>query len=522
MLSTLIIVFREVLEAMLVVGIATAAAREVNIGVRWIYGGMFGGLCAALVVAMFAEFIAISMQGMGQEFFNASVLLSAALLMSWTAIWMGKQGREISGRIKQVCQQEQSGNEGNTSTAWVLATVVALAVAREGSEVVLFLHGVAASDSGNAANMLGGAAIGLILGVAVAVILYRSLIHLPIRHVFSVVTLLIVLLAAGMASQGVSYLVMIDELPALGQSLWNTSAIIPQQSIVGQLLHALIGYDDRPSGMQVLTFILVISLTWLAIRLQKRTAKKVVSNKTAMSVAMVMMVVGVISMMPADAEAKKVYSPIIEQDELEFEYYLDYDIDADPTKNTNARHQFELEYGVTDRWMTAIYGDFRKRPGKTFAYQGLKWENIYQLFEQGERFLDAALYVEYIMPQSSLNKPDAFEFKLLLEKESGRLINTFNLIMKKELGVNAKKNTSIAYSWKSNWRWKRYLEPGFELYSSLGELGNTKPLAQQSHQIGPVFSGKLHNGMGYELGYLFGLTTASPQGAVKLVLSYEF
>ncbi len=513
MLSTLIIVFREVLEAMLVVGIATAAAREVNIGRRWIYAGIFGGLCIALLVAFFADLIASSMQGMGQELFNASVLLTAALLMSWTAIWMGKQGREISSRIKQVCQQQQ----GNISTAWILATVVALAVAREGAEVVLFLHGVAASGDGGAANMLSGAAVGLMLGVMIAVVLYRSLIHLPIRHVFSVVTFLIVLLAAGMASQGVAYLVMIDELPALGQSVWNTSAIIPERSVVGQLLHALMGYDDRPSGMQVVAFILVFSLTWLAIRVQKWKPKKAV-----VSVAMIMLVAGGVAMLPGNAEAKKVYSPIVEQGEVEFEYYLDYDIDADPAKNTNARHQFELEYGVTDRWMTAIYGDFRKRPGKAFAYQGLKWENIYQLFEQGERFLDAALYVEYIVPQSSLNKPDAFEFKLLLEKETGRLINTLNLISKKELGANAKKNASAEYSWKSHWRWKRYLEPGFELYGSLGEIGNTKPLAQQSHQIGPVLTGKFHNGFGYELGYLFGLTTASPQGAVKFVMSYEF
>jgi len=513
MLSTLIIVFREVLEAMLVVGIATAAAREVSIGTRWIYAGLFGGICAALLVALFAELIASSVQGMGQELFNASVLLTAALLMSWTAIWMGKQGREISSRIKQVCKQ----NSSNTSTAWILATVVALAVAREGSEVVLFLHGVAASGDGGVTNMLSGAAIGLVLGVAVAFVLYRSLIHLPIRHVFSVISFLIVLLAAGMASQGVAYLVMIDELPALGQSIWNTSAIIPAHSIPGQLLHALMGYDDRPSGMQVLAFLMVFSLTRLAIRLQKSASKKAV-----IAVASVILIAASIAILPNNAEAKKVYSPIVEQGEIEFEYLKDYDIDADPTKNTNARHQFELEFGVTDRWMTAVYGDFRKRPSKAFAYQGMKWENIYQLFEQGERFMDAGLYVEYIIPQSSLNKPDAFEFKLLLEKESGHLINTLNLILKKELGAKAKKNTAVGYGWKSNWRWKRYLEPGIEVYGSLGELGNTLPLSQQTHQAGPVLTGKFRNGIGYELGYLFGLTAASPQGAVKLILAYEF
>jgi len=517
MLSTLIIVFREVLEAMLVVGIATAAAREVNISPRWIYGGLLAGLVTAMIVALCAEFIAAFMQGMGQELFNATILLTAALLMSWTAIWMGKHGREISMRIRQACKAD----EVNRSSCWVLATVVALAVAREGAEVVLFLYGVAASGGAGMAAMLSGGGIGLVLGVLVAVVLYRSLIKLPIRYVFSVVTFLIVLLAAGMASQGVAYLVMIDELPALGQSLWNTSGLISERSALGQLLHALMGYDDRPNGMQVLAFVVVFSLTWLAVRWQKPARIKRAQNATA-SAAMVMVVASGVAILPADAEAKKVYSPIVEQGEVEFEYFLDYDIDADPAKNSNARHQFELEFGVTDRWMTAIYGDFRKRPGKAFAYQGLKWENIYQLFEQGERLLDVALYFEYIIPQSSLNRADAFEFKLLLEKESGRLINTANLIMKKELGAKAVANTTVGYSWKNNWRWKRYLEPGFEIYGALGEFGNTSPLSKQSHQIGPVLTGKFSNGMSYEAGYLFGLTAASPQGAVKLILAYEF
>jgi len=284
---------------------------------------------------------------------------------------------------------------------------------------------------------------------------------------------------------------------------------------VGQLLHALMGYDDRPSGMQVLAFVSLFSTTWLAIRWQKAGSRKAVVTSAVLLLSVCML------MQPSDAEAKKVYSPIVEQGEVEFEYLMDYDIDADPARNTNARHQFEFELGVTDRWMTAIYGDFRKRPGTTFAYQGLKWENIYQLFEQGERFLDAALYAEYIMPQRSLNKPDAFEFKVLLEKEYGHQIHTFNLLLKKELGARAKNNTTVGYAWKSNWRWKRFLEPGFEIYGALGEIGNTSVLSRQTHQIGPVVTGKFRSGIGYELGYLFGLTTASPPGAVKLIFSYE-
>jgi len=513
MLSTLIIVFREVLEAMLVVGVATAAAREVNISTRWIYAGVLGGLLAAIVVAMFADVIAVSMQGMGQEILNASILISASLLMAWTAIWMGKHGREISQRIRQTCEDVQSRGRAQ----FVLSIVVGLAVAREGSEVVLFLYGVAATDAAHVSEMLSGGAIGVVLGVLVAMGLYRSLVHIPMRHIFLVVTCLIVLLAAGMASQGTAYLVMVDELPAWGQPLWNTSEIVPEQGVLGQVLQALMGYDDRPSGMQVFVFLSVLFLTWLAIYMQKNVKIR------AMNAVAAMLLMGLaISMQPIDAQAKKVYSPIVEEGEVEFEYYLDYAIDSDPSKNTSARHQFEFELGVTDRWKTALYGDFRKRPGQAFTYQGLKWENIYQLFEQGERWLDAALYIEYIAPQSSLNKPDAVEFKVLLEKEFGKTIHTANLVFKKELGANATNNTLAGYTWRSKWRKMRVWEPAIEVYGALGELGNSKSLSQQSHQIGPVFLGKLSHGFNYEVGYLFGLTAASEQGALKLVIGYEF
>lgn len=513
MLSTLIIVFREVLEAMLVVGIATAAAREVNIATRWIYGGVLGGLFAAVLVAIFADLIAVSMQGMGQEIFNATVLISASLLMAWTAIWMGKHGREVSQRIRQTCH----GVQGSDTTKFVLAVVVGLAVAREGSEVVLFLYGVVAAGASNASEMLSGGAIGVALGILVAMGLYRSLIYIPMRYIFLVVTCFIVLLSAGMASQGIAYLVMVDELPAWGQPIWNTSHIISEQGLLGQVLQALMGYDDRPSGMQVFVFLSVLSLTWLFIYMQKNNKPR------SMNAVAVMFLIGfAITMQPLDAQAKKVYSPIVEQGEVELEYLLDYAVDSDPAKNTSARHQFELEWGVTDRWMTAIYGDFRKKPGQSFSYQGFKWENIYQLFEQGEYWLDVGAYGEYIIPKSSLNKPDTFEFKLLLEKQLGKFVHTSNIVLKQEIGSNANQNALVAYTWRSKWRKLRVWEPAIEIYGSLGELSHNKPLSQQSHQVGPVFMGKFHNGFNYEIGYLFGLTSGSDQGAIKLVLGYEF
>lgn len=523
MISTLIILFREALEAMLVIGIAMAASKGIHANLRWIYGGVVGGLIIAGIVALFADMIAGSMSGMGQEYFNATVLISAALLMIWTAIWMRKHGKEISMRIHQTCSEVT----GSGKAMIMLSIVVGLAVAREGAEVVLFLHGVVATGNGETAGILIGGLTGLLLGVLVAMAIYRSLIRVPVKHLFSVVTSLIVLLAAGMASQGVAYLVMVDALPALGQSIWNTSNIIPDHSLPGQVLQSLMGYDDRPSGMQALTFVAVLLITWLALRAQNKhhQGKRVQKNspvKAASAAATAIILCMTISMAPVDAYAKKVYSPIVESGEVELEYSLDQSFDSDPAIDGSARHQFELEYGVTDRWQTAIYGDFRKRPGQSFAYQGLKWENIFQLFEQGERWLDAGLYAEYIIPESSLNKPDVIEFKMLLEKESGKVVNTANLTLKKELGANATKNTTAGYAWRSKWRWMKQAEPAIEIYGSLGELGGFNPVAQQSHQAGPVLHGKLSGGIGYEIGYLFGLTSGSDDGVLKLILGYEF
>jgi len=226
--------------------------------------------------------------------------------------------------------------------------------------------------------------------------------------------------------------------------------------------------------------------------------------------------------LPGVAVAKKVYSPFVEEGELEIVYYLDYAFDGDPAKDNAAKHQFELEYGVTDRWKSALYGVFTRNPGQSFRYSGLKWENTYQLFDKGARWLDAGLYLEYSIPEGSSNGPDALEFKLLLEKSVEKITHTANLILEKELGANATSGTAVGYAWRSKMTWLEHASPAIELYGSLGEVGDTTTLSQQSHQLGPVFYGELPGELKYEIGYLFGLTSGSYDGMLKLILEYEF
>jgi len=249
MLGTGLLVFREVLEAALIVSIVCAATRGVAGRGRWVGSGVGAGVLGAILVAAFANVIATAISGIGQELFNASILLAAVVMIAWHAIWMAGHGRELSAHMKSVGNAVQAGSRPLSA----LLIVVAIAVLREGSEVVLFLYGQAASGAGVAA-LTGGIALGVIGGVAVGFLLYFGLLGIPMRYFFSATNWLMLLLAAGLASQAAGFLIQADVLPALGNRIWDTSALLSNASLMGKTLHTLIGYDAQPAGMQIVFY----------------------------------------------------------------------------------------------------------------------------------------------------------------------------------------------------------------------------------------------------------------------------
>ncbi len=254
MLATAIIVFREVLEAALVVSIVLAATRGVFRRGLWVSGGVLGGLLGATAVALFADAIAAAASGVGQELFNAAVLFAAVIMLGWHNVWMSQHGRELASSLKSVGAAVRVG----ARPMHVLAAVVGMAVLREGSELVLFLYGVAASASGEASGMLAGALVGVGAGVATGTALYLGLLRIPSSRLFTVTGWMILLLAAGMAAQGAAFLVQADILPTLGESVWDTTSLISDEGVPGRVLHALIGYTARPYGIQVLFYLVTL------------------------------------------------------------------------------------------------------------------------------------------------------------------------------------------------------------------------------------------------------------------------
>jgi high-affinity iron transporter len=256
MLGALIIVFREIIEAGLIVGIVLAVTKGVR-GSRMVIGlGVAAGVVGAGLVAAFAGVLADAMAGIGQEIFNASILLVAVVMLITHNVWMASHGRELAMEVKKVGEAVRVGSRSIAA----LGVVCAVAVMREGSEIALFMYGLVASGGSTGADLMIGSALGLVLGAAVTALTYFGLVTIPQRKLFAVTTTLISLLAAGLAAQAVAFLQQAGVITVLGDTAWDTSAILSDTSLFGRVLHTLIGYSDEPSVLQVVVYVAVLAI----------------------------------------------------------------------------------------------------------------------------------------------------------------------------------------------------------------------------------------------------------------------
>ncbi len=268
MIQSFIILFREVLEIAIILTIIMAATRGVPLRGRFVVMGLLGGAAGAGVIAIFANNIADAMDGVGQELFNAGILAVAVLMIGWTVVWMQTHGREIANKMKQVGKAVSDGD----ASLYSLAVVVSLAMWREGAEIVLFMTGIISTAQESIFAIILGGLAGASAATAIGILLYFGLIKLSTKHLFSVTSWLLVFLASGMSAGVAGYLNAADKLPALGQ-MWDSGWLLSQDSVLGKILHAMLGYSERPSGMQLLFFLGTFAII---LTLQKFITKRAV------------------------------------------------------------------------------------------------------------------------------------------------------------------------------------------------------------------------------------------------------
>jgi high-affinity iron transporter len=267
-LAALIIVFREIFEAGLIIGIVLAVTRCIPHRNRWIGGGVGAGVLAACVVAIFAGALSNLFAGMGQELFNALILCIAVIMLTWHNVWMARHGSELAGELRAAGQAVVDGSKSMLA----LAVVVGVAVLREGSEVVLFLYGVLAGGDSTWSVALGGFA-GLALGVLTCMLTYFGLARIPMRALFVTTTILIAFLAAGMAAQAAAFLEKANWLTAMDTIVWDSGWLLSDSSLVGKALHTLVGYTDQPTAMQLTVYLFILLATFVLMRLYGAPAR---------------------------------------------------------------------------------------------------------------------------------------------------------------------------------------------------------------------------------------------------------
>jgi high-affinity iron transporter len=520
LLATALIVFREVLEAALIIGIVLAACRGIPRRGLMVSSGIAAGLAGAVVIAAAAGTIAEAASGMGQEILNACILGAAVLMLGWHNIWMSRHGRQIAQHMRAVGKNVAHG----TAPVWMLGSVIALAVLREGSEVVLFLYGVAAGGA-DAGQMFAGGAAGLATGALVGALVYFGLLGIPLRYFFAVTSVMILMVAAGLASQAAGMLLQAGVLPSFGEPLWDTSSLVSDGSLFGKLLQALIGYSARPAGIQVLSYVVTLiaigGLMKLVGRMSPTTGSHAVAALGTVTVAAMLAV-----SMPQSSEAApfKVYSPRVVKGETEIEYRGYHDFDDDDSRDGAEKHKFGVGHGFTNFWFSEIYSAYEKEPGGSNEHEAIEWENRFQLSEQGQYWADFGLLVEY--EATPHGNPDELVIAPIIEKTFDRWVGTLNLFLEREVGGGSESGTVFAYAARVKYLLNPLFEPAIEAFGEPGRINHFGSFNGQEHWIGPAAYGRYGFGQGKALLYsgalLFGETSVSSDNRAVLRLEYEF
>jgi hypothetical protein len=356
--------------------------------------------------------------------------------------------------------------------------------------------------------------------VAVGIGLYAGLLRIPPGKLFSVTGWLVLLLAAGLAAQAAGFLVQADLLPALGERMWDTSFLLSEGSVPGKVLHTLIGYIARPTGIELLAYV----VTLLAIGVPMRAIAR-----PSRGAAALLAIACVLFAAPARADWQ-VRSPIVEEGEIEIEHNGLATFGGKGAGFDGAQsYTGSVGYGVTPWWKLELEGEYIAGAGRGFTWDATTIENIFQLTPQGKYVFDLGFFAEYSQARGKRD-PNAFTFGPIVEKELNDVLgvdslHTLNLFLTRTAGRGSTSATSLDYAWQSRLLLNPYLDPALELYGSIDDLEHSGGYRSQFHVIGPALVGAVPISpikLKYEVGYMAGLTPASPRGGVRWKLELEF
>ncbi|MCB1667757.1 MAG: hypothetical protein R3E73_03535 [Porticoccaceae bacterium] len=255
LLSIIVIVLRETLEASVLISIMLSLTHCRKLPTSWLYPALLSGLTGAGIYALSLGWISEQFDYVGQEVLNASLQYLIYVL------------------LVIVCAMQYLGGTRHTRhLPLFMALTVAIALVREGGELVVFYSGFLQGNTSLTSAVTSGF-IGLALGLSAGVVFYYGVILLPEIEVRRTLTLLLSLIACGMVLQATQLLIQADWLPT-NQPLWDSNELLAENSIAGQIAYAIFGYESRPSVVEISFYLVAMATVFVAIKAAKKYTSK--------------------------------------------------------------------------------------------------------------------------------------------------------------------------------------------------------------------------------------------------------
>ena len=248
LLNSIVVVLNETIEAGILISVLLSISHQLKLAPRWWLGGVALGLSGSLLYAQQLATLSEWFDYGGQEVINSSLQLTVFALTLAIIKLM------ISGHKRALVP--------------VMALAMGLAMVREGAEIVVFYLGIS-TQSESTSSLLTSGFVGASIGASIGALIYYFLILIPGRHAARIQLLLLALISSGMVLQASQLLIQIDWLP-VAAPLWNSSALLPEHSALGQLAYAVFGYESTPSATEMLLYIGALVLSLCVILLSKR------------------------------------------------------------------------------------------------------------------------------------------------------------------------------------------------------------------------------------------------------------